>query len=329
MPYTPALYTESAGCVYRTIEGAERGRGFAGLGLIVGIRNLIRRLDKHFYFVTNYHIWKDFQRRALAVRINSFESGSRVLRIESNAFEISEETDLAIAPLPSTDDLRFVYVTEEHLVTEIELARLRIGLGSDVFMIYSAEAIKRNVCGLRFGHVSLLPHEDDKFYRVEMRSVPGHSGSPVCVYDTPNIFGGFPEKGSQFAPLLLGLNRGHEAICEPVGRIRRGKFEQLTDMVSRNNTAIASVVPAWHILAMLRRERFVEQRFKTEAEMGPMPNFVPDLPKVPKGKKLLFRADGTTKLDDVTPEDRRKLKELRKLVKTVKPSASQRSKRER
>jgi len=297
------------------------------LGVVIGVRNLIRRADKHFYFVTNHHIWETFQGRALAVRLNSYKA-SHVVPIPSGDFQVWKELDLAIAPLPPVEDLPFVYVMQEQLVTQADLQRLRIGLGSDVFMIYNVGATQRNICGLRFGNISVLPYDGEPFYRVEMRSVPGHSGSPVCVYETPNIFGNPTDKDKQFAPLLLGLNRGHEAIYERVGRINKGQFQQLTDMVSENNTAIASVVPAWNIRDALQNERFVEQRFKVEAEMGPVPLFAPDFPKPPKGKKLVLKGDGTWHFEKITPEDRKKTKELRKQSESKQRSASQKLERE-
>ena len=223
---------------------------------------------------------------------------------------------------------------DEQLVMQEDLQRLRIGLGSDVFMVcrtgQTGRGTRRNLCGLRFGNISLLPQDEEKFYLVEMRSVSGHSGSPVCVYDTPTVFGDQKDKQWQFAPLLIGLNRGHQTTYEKVRRITEGDFEQLRDLVAETNTAIASVVPAWHIRELLNCKKFVNQRFRRDAKRTPWDYFVPDVPKIPTGKKLMLRANGVAQLEDITLEDRKKAKALKKIARSgFKQSVPQKSPRRR
>jgi hypothetical protein len=323
LPYTPDLYTQCTGYVYLDAEAARKDRGFLGVGVMVGIRSGARRHENDYYFVTNHHLLQDFSTRPMAVRINSFQ-GFNVVLLDRKKFAVLKKLDLAAAPLPYLSALQFTFITEQHFIMQADLNRLKIGLGSDVFMVCRAgvEIAKhptRNLCALRFGNISLLPHANDDCYLVELRSVGGHSGSPVCVYETPPMFESIESKKGTFAPLFLGLNRGHEPIYERVGtRGSDGKFTQLRNLESQSNTAIASIIPAWHIRKLLYCQKFSEERFRRDTRFAIQSKIVPDFPKLPKGKSLVFKSDGSSEIQNMTAEQNKKRRMLRKSAKSTK-----------
>jgi hypothetical protein len=136
--------------------------------------------------------------------------------------------------------------------------------------------LTKNISILRFGNIAMPPAYEEPFYLVEMRSIAGHSGSPVLAYSTPFIFGTPRKKEEDFAPILLGINRGHieettEILKEDKGRLSRHPYFR-----SVTNTAISQVVPAWHIFKMLDGKKFTTQRQKADLKLEPTAKMVED-----------------------------------------------------
>ncbi len=189
--------------------------------------------------------------------------------------------------------------------------------------------LTRNVSVMRFGNIALVPQCEEPFFLTEMRSISGHSGSPVFVYSTPFILGNARKPDEDFAPKLLGMNRGHIEESTEIYRVEGNQKIVHPTLRTSLNMAISQVVPAWHIFAMLNNKKFLKQRQKADGKLQPLAKFVPDLPKIPKGKKLTFRADGKYRMEDITPEDRRLRREVKKLERsTARQSASRKSKPE-
>lgn len=278
MPSTPAFYAYSVVFIYETIEGAHRDTGFSAVGFIASVQSRVRPSHRYYYIVTNEHIVRGLDR--VPIRINAPISFV-YLEIPRTKFQVDKDLDLAIAALPENPFTTFVSISEGASVTLENVDKLKIGYGTDVFMVsrvvrQGVRYLNRNLAVLRFGNIALPPALEECFYLVEMRSVPGHSGSPVIAYPTPFIFGNPRSKDEDFAPMLLGINSGHLEETTPIVRAVGGNLEKHPHFRSVTNMAISQVVPAWHIFEMLNCKRFKTQRQKADGKLESEAKMVDD-----------------------------------------------------
>ena len=91
-------------------------------------------------------------------------------------------------------------------------------------------------------------------YLVELKSLPGYSGSPVFVYVEPfearPMLGTFGYSGAAFGPKLLGIDCGH--------------------LPGRDipNSGMAAVVPVARVWDLLLSARATEQREAADAPVN-------------------------------------------------------------
>ena len=181
MPSTPAFYAESVAFIYETIQGAQRDTGFSAVGFIVGVRSRIRSTHRYYYLVTNEHVVRELD--TVVVRINGIPQIQIPVHCQGSSVT-DKKLDLAIAALPEDSETSFAFVSEEVSIKPETISQLKIGYGTDVFMVSrvvrnKVRYLRRNIAVLRFGNIALPPAVEEPFYLVEMRSIPGHSGSPV------------------------------------------------------------------------------------------------------------------------------------------------------
>lgn len=134
---------------------------------------------------------------------------------------------------------------------------------------------------VRFGNVSMTPepirHDgfqiDQMSWLVEMRSLPGYSGSPVFVYDTEEVFeldapmseggqivrGGFQSIGSVW---LLGVDWCHLYDTQDVLDAHGEPIEE--GWYVRQNSGMMGVVPAQKIADILYDEEMIALRKDAE-----------------------------------------------------------------
>jgi len=259
VPSTPSLYADSIAFIYKTTQGAQRDADFFAVGFMASIRSAVRVAHRYYYLVTNEHVVRDMDN--VIVRVNSIPDGFKVLTIPKGKFQTDRDLDLAVAALPEDSETAFSFSSKETAVSSEDLARLKLGYVTDVFMVSriarrNMHYLKINVSVMRFGNVALIPQCEERFYLVEMRSIAGHSGSPVFVFPTPFIFG-IPRKSNEdFAPMLLGINRGHVEEYTEILREDNGRLIKHPSLRSVTNMAISEVVPAWHIFNMLEGKKF-------------------------------------------------------------------------
>ena|SRR5579872_5594788 len=312
LPSTPHLYARSVAFIYRNVEGARKDVGFCAVGLIAAMRSAVESMHRYYYLVTNEHVVHGMGK--VTVRLNGI-FGLKVLTIPEGKFQTDKYLDLAIAALPEDSETSFTSASKEASVNAERIDKLKIGYGTDVFMV--SRVVRRdmhylqwNVSVMRFGNIALVPQCEEKFYLVEMRSISGHSGSPVFVYQTPFIFGNARKPEEEFAPMLLGINRGHVEESTEVLREDGGRLVKHPTLRSVTNMAISQVVPAWHIFDMLEGKKFKAQREKADLNREVTTTIIPDdqlkeLFNIPKGKKKTFMGDGSSKIEDLTEEDKR------------------------
>lgn len=152
---------------------------------------------------------------------------------------------------------------------------------------------QRNTPTARFGNVAMSEPEpivnqesriSQESFLVELRSLPGYSGSPVFAYyaapmirlDKPYEEGGKPIPGFDTQGIsnvwLLGIDWCHLYSEEPV---REPDGTEVSERYFvKQNAGMAGVVPAWKLLELLygkeltdiREQEFEERKESTMAE---------------------------------------------------------------
>jgi hypothetical protein len=272
MPSTP-YYAESLAFIYRNVVGARNDTGFVAVGFMAGVESSVQSTHRYYYVVTNEHVVRDLQ--TVVVRLNAFPFGFKVVSFAQAEFQQDAKLDLAIAALPEIEEASFAFITKASSVVPESLNRLKIGYGTDVFMPSRVARANmqyrtRNVSVIRYGNIALIPQCEEPFYFVELRSVAGHSGSPVFIYPAPLIFGHTRKPEEDFAPMLLGINRGHIEEYTSVLAEVNGRLSKHPHLRSVTNMAISQVVPAWHIFEMLDSKQFKRQRQRRDAKLTPL-----------------------------------------------------------
>jgi hypothetical protein len=112
-----------------------------------------------------------------------------------------------------------------------------------------------------------------------------------------------------FAPMLLGINRGHLEESTEILKEINGQFSKHPYLRSVTNMAISQVVPVWHIFEMLEGKIFKKQREKADIKLESRAKIIPDeqlevLFDIPAEKKKVLRANGSIKMSDID-EDRK------------------------
>ena len=227
----------------------------------------------------------------LYVRINKISGGFRDFKAPQDAWACHPLTDVAVIPvkLPRGQfDLRTIPFSM--LATDDYVIQQRIGAGDDVFFVGLFSAYtgqERNQPIIRFGNISLMPHEKIAMklnpgsdtttlidaYLVEARSWGGHSGSPAFIYYPPDR-----EPGgiviARNPPALLGVVHGHYEIKQDIAFIG----DILGSGKVPINAGIAVVVPAQKIIDALMREELVEERKRLlQKHLRSKPTPIPDV----------------------------------------------------
>jgi hypothetical protein len=129
------------------------------------------------------------------------------------------------------------------------------------------EGKQRNLPTVRFGNIAMMPLEKvlmsdgllQEAFLVEMRSLPGYSGSPV-FWEIPD-FSRRPHSNKLEAMRyrgLLGIDAGHLPYK---GMVEDSFGNAHPDKLRVNlNSGMAVVVPAWKILELIDMEKFKKQR---------------------------------------------------------------------
>ena len=210
--------------------------------------------------------------KCVFVRYNTMPSGFEVMPTKGR-WVWDKNDDLAVAPIDLPDWARYVALPRAtSFVTPEIIEEYNIGIGDDVFMVsrfVGQEGRESNRPALRFGNISMMPDEDEpvtfngekqEAYLVEMRSIPGCSGSPVFFYvphhrPSPNMR---ERRGDAVTPVLLGIDCGH--ISEPLALYDEHDKEYPKGWHVYSNTGMAAVIPAWRLSKLLDKRKLVMAR---------------------------------------------------------------------
>jgi hypothetical protein len=192
MPRIKDAFFDCVIYLYPSHKDAVEGARVGGSGFLVGIA-LPECPDRTaVYVVTNRHV---------------IEDGSTVLRINTKAgkhdvIDLTEQNwmidpggdDLAVCPLaPDESIYKYGFVTIEEFITKEIIKQHDFGPGDEAFVVgrfVNHEGKQQNTPSARFGNVAQMPIDpirgkrasgyfDQESFLVEVRSIPGYSGSPV------------------------------------------------------------------------------------------------------------------------------------------------------
>jgi len=281
MPRIPDVLLESVVYLFADESGARSGHGAGGTGFLVDYPG--QGGTRHTYVVSNIHVVRN---GCTTLRVNAKRGQAKAVTIPAEAWLDHEEgDDVCAAPIELNRKIWAVTALpwEDFCPTEERMAELNIGVGDDVLMIgrfVGHTGKQRNEPLARFGNIARMDEGERvkdgrgmlvEAFLVEMRSLPGYSGSPVFVVIGAGSYRGVygTEKGAQMMPFysetigLLGIDTGHKPITNSVLEKTSRKPVEPPQVVQQNS-GVAIVAPYYKIADVLE-EGFVEQR-KTATE---------------------------------------------------------------
>lgn len=270
MPLMPKQILQSIVFIYSNANGARADKGFIGTGFIVDVPSPSHPTFHIDYIVTNFHIIKGLAHTAL--RMNSKDGGVNIVKnVPFKAWAVNSKYDLAVTKV-NLEPSDFSFVPTPIFVDAEKMALHKIGAGDDVCLIgrvvrEGMSYKQRNVSVLRFGNIALVPQYEEKMFLVELRSIAGHSGSPVIAYCPPYALDGSRDKEEMWSGfLLLGINRGHLREFEEIVS-RKDLKTRSSNWVSQTNMAMSQIVPAWCIAELLNSPVLTRDRAARHAEL--------------------------------------------------------------
>lgn len=306
MPRIHDTYTHCAVYIYRSLADARNGEQYGGSGFACHVRLAANPEYGDAYVVTNWHVIE--RAKTPVIRLNRRDGTVEYIETElEDWFQHPNGDDIAVLPVDvEFEKLQTWTIDLQNFVTPQIVHDEDIGIGDDTVMIgrfVNHEGKQKNSPAVRFGNIAMMNQEkiltewgtEQEAFLVEVRSLPGYSGSAVLLYspcamnDMSVRRGGKThkehnderekerqEKGwvipalpehafKPKGPFLLGIDFCHihrkTAVRDLIGeKIEEGWFV-------RENTGMAGVIPAWKIAEALNAEELVALRAKSDREI--------------------------------------------------------------
>ena len=283
MPRIPTPILNCALYVYRSVDDARDGLVSGGSGFVSGFVTQWSAPNRHLYAVTNKHVILKAGRTP-TLRLNRVDGTMDIVRTDADSWLFHPDgDDLALLPVSLSDEHEFACVNTDIFLKSNELSGW-VGPGTEAIMIgrfVGHEGRQKNTPALRYGNIAMLPDEPiphDEFgiaqesFLVEMRSLPGYSGSPVFAvrfpfkfrHDGAAILTNQPDAPPPWWLTFLGVDWCHlnnyERVC---GEDKKPLPEKL---YVRANTGMAGVIPAWRLRTLLELDELVLERERRDAE---------------------------------------------------------------
>lgn len=305
MPRIADAYIDNAVYIYSTVEHAEVGKGIGGSGFLVHVPFPNDKRFQQTYVITNRHVV--FGTATPIIRLNRIDGSTICLVTRQEDWTLhSDGDDVAVLPIPlNRNEVRCMSIGMELFVTQKLIEEEDIGIGDDTIMVgrfVGHDGCQRNTPAARFGNIAMMPHEkikattgyEQEGFLVELRSMPGYSGSAVYIYspyamqdmstrrkgqsmaplDDFNLFGPDAQrhinlmdlKMAPKGPYLLGLDFCH--LNKNI--LVRNAADQAhpEGLFVRENTGMAGVVPAWKIAEILNSESLSTARHELEDRLA-------------------------------------------------------------
>ena len=254
---------------------------YCGTGFFVSVPSKIP--NRSFpYLVTAKHVARAVEGSDFYIRTNAKDGTSTIFKAGNEVKwcfhpDTTHPADVAVYHFPLTTDLYKTLDCEMievgMLLTENKRQEEGIGEGDETFSVglFSKHTgNEKNLPIIRMGNIAMIsdePVQTTQFgnmdaYLVEMRSIGGHSGSPVFVLKPiPIAIDDWLVPTSRWRVYLLGLIHGHWDI--ELGK--SGDATQVDESKSRVNAGIAMVVPACKILETINCQELEDLRNSIEA----------------------------------------------------------------
>jgi hypothetical protein len=194
MPRIADAYIDNAIYIYSTAEDAEMGKGIGGSGFFVHVPFPNNRKFQQTYVVTNRHVVHSTA--TPVIRLNRIDGFTNSLATRQEDWTLHPDgDDVAVLPIPlNRNEVRCMSIGMELFVTQKLIEDEDIGIGDDIIMVgrfIGHDGRQRNTPAVRFGNIAMMPHEkikaattgsEQEGFLVELRSMPGYSGSAVYIY---------------------------------------------------------------------------------------------------------------------------------------------------
>jgi hypothetical protein len=310
VPRIKDFYTDCAFYVYRSLAEAKAGERSGGSGFLACIPLTGNPESGFVYAISNSHVIK--KAKTPVIRLNRKDGTSEYVSTEASQWTMHEGgDDIAVFLLAmNLGDIKYSAIPIGIFMTPFLLAEEDVGIGDDTFMIgrfVNHEGKQQNTPSVRFGNVAMMPKERietrhgvaQESFLVEIRSLPGYSGSAVFLYSpcamndmSVRRFG--VEKGQNIdllnprlatpegqaemqkafivafhpkGPYLLGIDWSHILRKNPVKE--KGTEGPHSDgWYVEENTGMAAVIPAWKIAEVLYSEELRAMRENEEKKMA-------------------------------------------------------------
>jgi hypothetical protein len=301
MPRIADAFIDNAVYIYSNREDAELGKGIGGSGFLVHVPFLSTANMQHTYVVTNRHV--AYGTSSPVIRLNRIDGSVAGFVTNQADWTVHPDgDDLAVLPIPmNRNEIRSMSISPDRFVSQKLIVDEDIGIGDDTIMVgrfIGHDGRQRNTPAVRFGNIAMMPHEkiktttgfEQESFLVELRSMPGYSGSAVYLYSpyamhdmsarrngqsmAPlsdfNLFGPNAQqhinlmdlKMTPKGPYLLGIDFCH---LNKNALVRNAADQAHPEgLFVRENTGMAGIVPAWKIADVLDSETLTTARHERE-----------------------------------------------------------------
>jgi hypothetical protein len=289
------------------LQDAKNGEHYGGSGFLAGVQLLVNRDWWEGYVVTNWHVVQNAQ--TPVIRLNRKDGTTEYVQTTVDQwFRHPHGDDVAVFPLDvDYEQLQVWSIDSTLFVSPQRVLDEDIGIGDDTVMVgrfVNHEGKQQNSPAVRFGNIAMMAKEkistetglDQEAFLVEVRSLPGYSGSAVIIY-SPCAMNDMSERragrkkgehppgenpsrqtdgrttttfldvgdlnwAKPKGPFLLGIDFCHihrkASVREFDGsKAKDGRFVE-------ENTGMAGVIPAWKITELLNSEELVAMRKKED-----------------------------------------------------------------
>lgn len=292
MPRIRDQYTDIAVYIYASLADAKNGESFGGSGFLVFVPHETNKDHFSLYAVTNAHVVR--KAKTPVIRLNRKDGTTECISTVEEQWTVHQYgDDVAVFPLRiDAEQIQFKTLRPTDFVTPQLIADEDIGIGDETVMVgrfVSHEGKQQNSPAVRFGNIAMMQKEKivdergvaQESFLVEIRSLPGYSGSAVLIY-SPNSMNDMSERRygvtrssvdlfsgkttmqeiqasiASKGPYLLGIDWCH---LNRQSRVREKNGDESSDGYFVNeNTGMAGVIPAWKIAEVLNCEKLVNGR---------------------------------------------------------------------
>ena len=333
VPRIADYYTHCAVYIYESLADAQGGEHYGGSGFLCHVSLPNNPKWAELYVVTNWHVVD--RAKNPVIRLNRKDGSTECVQTNSaDWFRHSDGDDVAVFPLRTQyEHLKIWSLHIRNFVTRQLIVDEDIGIGDDTVMIgrfVNHEGKQKNSPAVRFGNIAMMADETivteygvaQESFLVEVRSLPGYSGSAVLICSAgsgpgsndmsvrrkgKSRLGGEIDKINVFeqanfetlmtfmepkGPYLLGIDFCH--INRKTVVLDRDGNKTEDALYIQENTGMAGVIPAWKIADVLNGEELLAMRQKQDEELTK---------HIERSSASLDSADGSNALDEFTRED--------------------------